>query len=126
MTEPPAAAARRYKEVVSSIAAAAEALRERDRRRAAELARELVDLEVAMGRAQERAALTRIGVELHWEAALDVLWDESWMTLRRRPEPDPRADPRELDALDAAVAERSAELQAAVHRRGLPWRRRSR
>jgi hypothetical protein len=116
-------AAREYKEVIAGIAAAAEALRERDRERAAELARELVGLTEAMQRAEERAGLTRLGVELHWEAALDALWVESWMKLRPRPRPDLRADPADLDALDAEVEARSAELQEAVRRRfGLPRR----
>lgn len=118
-------ATRRYKEVVAGLAGAAEALRERDRQRAAGLARELVDLDAAMVRAERRATLSRIGIELHWEAALDVLWEESWLTLRPRPEPDPQADPRDLDALDAAVEERSAAVAQAARRRtfGLPRRR---
>jgi hypothetical protein len=116
-------AAREYKEVVAGIAAAAEALRERDRERAAALARELVGLTEAMEHAEERAGLTRLGVELHWEAALEALWVESWMKLRPRPGPAPNVDPAAIDALDAEVEARSAELQEAVRRRwGLPRR----
>jgi hypothetical protein len=116
-------AAREYKEVVAGIAAAAEALRERDRERAAELNRELVGLAEAMAHAEERAGLTRLGVELHWEAALEALWVESWMKLRPRPRPDRRADPAAIDELDAAVEARAAELLAATRRRwGLPRR----
>jgi hypothetical protein len=110
-------AAREYKEVVAGIAAAAEALRERDRQRAAALARELVGLTEAMEHAEERAGLTRLGVELHWEAALEALWVESWMKLRPRPGPAPHADPAAIDALDAEVEARAAELQAATRRR---------
>jgi hypothetical protein len=117
-------AAREYKEVVAGITAAAEALRERDRERAAALARELVGLADDMYGAGERAALSRLGVQLHWEAALEALWVESWMKLRPRPGPDPRADPADLDALDAEVEARAAELQEAVRRRlRLPGRR---
>jgi hypothetical protein len=116
-------AAREYKEVIAGITAAAEALRERDRERAAALARELVGLTEAMEHAEERAGLTRLGVELHWEAALEALWVESWMKLRPRPGPAPYADPAAIDALDAEVEARSAELQEAVRRRwGLPRR----
>ncbi|MHA6627781.1 hypothetical protein ACU61A_20280 [Pseudonocardia sichuanensis] len=116
-------AAREYKEVIAGITAAAEALRERDRERAAALARELVGLAEAMHGAGERAALTRLGVQLHWEAALEALWVESWMKLRPLPGPDPRADPADLDDLDAEVEARAAELQEAVRRRfGLPRR----
>jgi hypothetical protein len=115
-------AARRYQEVIAGLDAAADALRERDRERASELARLLVDLDDAMVRAVERAALTRLGVDLHWETALESLWTESWLKLR--PLPDPPAAPGDLAALDAAVDARSAELQDAVRRRrfGLPGR----
>jgi hypothetical protein len=116
-------AAREYKEVVAGIAAAAAALRERDRERAAALNRDLVGLAEAMAHAEERAGLTRLGVELHWEAALEALWVESWMKLRPRPGPDPRADPAAIDELDAEVEARAAELLEATRRRfGLPRR----
>lgn len=116
-------AAREYKEVVAEIAAAAEALRGRDRERAAALNRELVGLGGAMAHAEERASLTRLGVELHWEAALEALWVESWMKLRPRPGPDRRADPAAIDELDAEVEARAAALLDATRRRwGLPRR----
>jgi hypothetical protein len=70
-----------------------------------------------MERAGERAALTRLAVELHWEAAMEALWVESWMTLRRRPDPDPRADPARLAEYDAELEQRAAQLQEAVKRR---------
>lgn len=117
-------AAREYKEVLAGITAAVAALRERDRQRAAGLSRELVSLEDDMLRAGERAGLTRLGVELHWEAALEALWTESWMKLRPRPRPDPRADSADLAALDAEVEQRSAELQEAVRRRRFGFPRR--
>lgn len=121
---PPGAAAREYKEIIAGIAAAAEGLRERDRERAGELARRLVGLEDHMLLAGERAALSRFGVELAWESALEALWVESWLKLRPRPGPDPRGDPAAIDELDAEVEQRAAELTDAVRRRrfGLPRR----
>ena len=46
------------------------------------------------------------------------------MTMRRRPAPDPRADPADLARHEAEVERRAAELLAAVRRRrfGLPRR----
>lgn len=113
---------REYKAVVAGITAAAEELRERDRERAAVLARELVRLGSEMLRAGEGAAMTRVAVELHWEAALEALWAESWMQLRPRPGPDPHANPADHDGLDAELERRSADLLDAVRRRrfGLP------
>ena len=117
-------AARQYKEVVAGITAAVDALRERDRERAAELARELVRLDDEMLLAGERAALTGFVVSLHWEAALEALWVESWMRLRPLPGPDPHADLVDLAVVEADVERRAAELQDAVRRRrfGLPRR----
>jgi hypothetical protein len=108
---------RRYREIIAGIAEAAEKLRTADQERANWLARDLVELERNMVRAGERAALTQLGVELSWEAALDALWVESWMTLWPRPAPAPGGDPARLDELDAEVEERREELMDAVRRR---------
>jgi hypothetical protein len=118
MTELPGPrAAQRYKDVVADLAAAVDDLRERDRARGAELARDLVDLDDAMVRAGVRASLSQFGAEMAWEEALDLLWQESWMTLRLRPAPAPDMDPARMDELDRAVEDASAELREAVRRR---------
>jgi hypothetical protein len=120
-------AAREYKAIIGGLTDAADALRERDRKRAAELVRELADRDDAMTRIGERVALTRLGVELHWEAAIEALWSESWMTLRPMPVPERSgaapAGPADFDALDAAVTARFADLMDAVRRRRLGLRR---
>ncbi len=115
--------ARRYKDVIGELTAAADALRDRDRARAAALARELVDLDAAMVAAGERAGMSRLAVELRWEAALEALWDEQWMTLKPRPRPDPDADPERLDELDRAADLAATELLDAVRTR-FPFGRR--
>jgi hypothetical protein len=109
-------AAQRYKDVVAGLSAAADGLRERDRQRVAELARRLVDLDAEMARTGDRATLSLVGAEMAWENALDALWQESWMTLRRRPAADPSAATR-LDDLDLEVEQAAAELHDAVRRR---------
>jgi hypothetical protein len=110
-------AAREYKDVIAELTAAADSLRERDRARVAELRRLLVEIDERMVRAGERAALSRLAVELQWDAVLDALWPESWMTLRPRPQPDPHAAPERLDELDAAAERAAEELLAAVRKR---------
>ena len=109
--------ARDYKTIVAGLADAAEKLRATDRAKAAALAVELVELQRRMYQAADRAALTRVGVELSWEAALEALWVESWMTLRRRPAPAPGGATTSLDELDVEVERCTAELLAAVKRR---------
>lgn len=110
-------AAREYKEIIAEISAAVEGVRERDRERAAALARELVGLREAMQQATKRVELTRIGAEMQWQEALEALWAESWLRLRTRPGPDPRADPAQLDRWQAELEHRGAELKEAVRRR---------
>ncbi|MDN5859304.1 MAG: hypothetical protein L0H84_11850, partial [Pseudonocardia sp.] len=98
-------AAERYRAVIARLDAIADEFRERDGERAVALRAELVDLGRAVEQADARAALTRFGVDLHWEVALDALWPESWLKLRPKPGPDPRAGAADIDAHDAAVAE---------------------
>lgn len=117
-------AAAEYKAIMAQLTAAADALRVHDRDRATQLAHQLGGLERAVRSARERAALTRFGVELHWEAALEALWPESWLKLRPRPGPSPRAVDAGIDDLDAQVAEATDALLEAVRRSrfGLPRR----
>ena len=51
-----------------------------------------------------------------------MLWSESWMTLRPRPQPnrtppDRGAEPEALDALDAEVERTADDVLRAVRRR---------
>jgi hypothetical protein len=117
MTSPDESATRRYKDIMAEVTTAADGLRRDDLRRAAQLREELIRLEDEMLRTGERARLSASVVELHWEAALDLLWAESWMNLRRLPAPDPTADPARLDAYDVEVQRRSDALREAVRRR---------
>jgi hypothetical protein len=103
--------------VIGELTQAADALRERDRVRARELERRLVDLDKAMEHAEVRAGTSRLVAELAWESVLDALWEESWMTLRRRPRADPRADPARLDELDETLQQATAAVLDAVRRR---------
>ena len=109
--------ARHYRDVVGELTAAADGLRERDRDRAADLARELVDLDKAMVSAAERAAMSRLAVELRWEMVLDALWKEEWMELKLRPRPDPEADPERLAALDREAVLAANEVLETVRTR---------
>lgn len=117
-------AARRYREITGELTETVERIRRADQAHAAELLGRLGELDEAMTRAAERAALTRLSVNLHWEAALEALWDEQWMTLRPLPAPNAPTVVRDLDELDTRMELRYQELVDALHRRGLPLRRR--
>jgi hypothetical protein len=115
--EPPRDAVRAYKDVIGELTGATAALRERDRRRAEALKGRLAELAKVTADAEERAAVARFVAQLHWETVLDALWQESWMTLRRRPGPDPDADPADLDVLNNALVRAAEDVLEAVRRR---------
>jgi len=106
-----------YRAVIARLDAVADDLRASDTERASALRAALVDLESTVEQADSRAAQTRFVVDLHWEFALEVLWPESWLKLRPKPGPDPRARGVDIDKHDAAVADTLDVLLAAVRRR---------
>lgn len=98
-------------------------MRRFDTERAAQLTEELAELDEAMQAAGNRAALTELAVYLRWEAAMESLWGERWMTLRPLPLPDADARAGDLDFLDAVVEQRYQALLEIVRRRPLLGRR---
>jgi hypothetical protein len=116
-------AVRAYKDVIGELTGATAAQRERDRRRAEALKGRLDELARKTAEAEASAAVALFVAELHWEAVLDVLWQESWMTLRPKPVPDPDADPADLDALNTALVRAADDLLEAVRRRAFGFSR---
>jgi hypothetical protein len=88
---------------------------------------QLKDLVSELGRelraASDQHILARAGNLLAWEQTLEILWVESWMTMRPFPKRDrfAKGDPVELIA---RVEARVADLRAEVQRRGLRMLRR--
>lgn len=113
----PTSAAQRYKQIVAGLDDAARAAQERDRERAAELAPLAAQTHDELVRSGDRAALTRAGVELRWEAVVKALWAERWFLLRPPPEPNREAHPDHLDFLDRRVETAYEALLAAIRRR---------
>ncbi len=119
----PTSAAQRYKQIVAGLDDAAEAARSHDRERVEELGELVGNSDAELRRSGDRAALSRAGVELRWEAAVQALWAERWFLLRPRPEPDRTAHPAHLDHLDRKVEEAHAALLQAIRRRRLSLRK---
>ncbi len=117
-------AAREYRDVVAELTRAADALRSRDLLRVEELKQQLRRADAELTAAEERATLSRLVVDLHWEAVVDALWQEAWMTLRLPPEPDRDADPERLEEWEADVDRAATEVLDAVRRRTFGFRRR--
>jgi hypothetical protein len=116
-------AARRYKDITGGMTDAVARMRRFDTERAAQLTEILVELDERMRTASNRAAISELASYLRWEAAMESLWGESWMTLRPLPLPDPNTNPRDLDYLDAVVEQRFQVLLEIIRRRPLIGRR---
>ena len=116
-------AVERYKEIIGTATGAIDAMRERDRKRCGELVERLAASQDRMAEIMEREQLVRLGVELHWEFAMESLWHERWMTMTPRPEPDESVPVREQGAYDTAMDLAYQALQDALQKRTLLRRR---
>lgn len=94
-------AARRYKEIAGLNTESVERMREHDRALVEELEKRLEQAEKALAEAAEHERVAKMGVRLHWEAAMEQLWNEHWLTVKPLPQPAspaPRMNPLECDA----------------------------
>lgn len=94
-------ATRRYKDVAGLNTEAIERMREADRALVEQLDQRLRTAERALAEVSERERVARMGVELHWEAAMEELWAERWLKLEPMPQPAdpaPAMNPLECDA----------------------------
>ncbi|HEY4022756.1 MAG TPA: hypothetical protein VGM75_28955 [Pseudonocardiaceae bacterium] len=94
-------ATRRYKDVAGLNTEAIERMREADRALTDKLNQQLRTAEQALTEVSERERVARTVVEVHWEAAMEQLWDERWLKLESMPQPAkpaPAMDPLECDA----------------------------
>jgi hypothetical protein len=94
-------AARHYKQIAGLNTEAVERMREADRGLEDKLRQQLAAMERALTEVSERERVARMGVDLHWEAAIEELWAERWLTIAPMPrpaKPAPAMSPLECDA----------------------------
>lgn len=117
-------AIRRYKELAEANSESVQRMRDHDRALAEQLRRRLAEAEQHLALATERERVARMGVRLHWEAAVEELWNERWLPVPPlRPSDDVPAD-LDLATADVEVGRRYEALLAALRRPGLlPTRR---
>jgi hypothetical protein len=117
--------ARDYRAAVAAMTEGVAGDSERNARRVAELEVAVRRLGRELEEASELRVAARVGNVLAWEAALEVLWVESWMTMRPFPKPDRLASGDDVADRITAVEKAVEALQAAVARRplGLAGRR---
>ncbi|RKT52373.1 hypothetical protein [Saccharothrix australiensis] len=115
----PVSAVERYKEVVALADQSVNRMRERDRERIAELVERLAASQDRVAALIEQEELTRFGVRLLWDAAVEALWEERWMRMPPLPEPEESVPPRDqrdyLVAMDVAYQ----ALEDLLQKRGL-------
>jgi hypothetical protein len=111
-------AADEYKAVIAELTAGFDTDAARNADRVEELRLEVAELNKGLKAASDQHVIARVGNILAWEDALELLWVESWMTMKPFPRPDrfAKGDPAALvTKVEACVG----ELRALVQRRGL-------
>jgi hypothetical protein len=116
-------ASERYREIAGWATDAMDRMRARDRERAAELDRELSEIEQRMAQLAVQEQVVRMGVRLHWEAAVEALWNEHWLTIGPLPRPDERAPEASHLHFDTEIGRTYHALEQSLAKRSLIRRR---
>ncbi|HEX6342730.1 hypothetical protein [Umezawaea sp.] len=112
-------AVERYKEVIGSAGEAIAAMRRHDEERVADLVARLAESQDRMADAIEREKVVRLGAALHWEAAVELLWEERWMKMRPMPGPDERVPARDQREYNTAMDVAYQALEESLQKRTL-------
>ncbi|SHH00379.1 hypothetical protein [Streptoalloteichus hindustanus] len=135
----PGSAAARYKEITGRVAELVARQREQDRERAVVLERVALRAWQELAEAGEREHMVRVIAEAQWEAAVEALWEERWMSIQPLPAQEDLAPQRaadvaaldglpisrpDLNHLDREVERTYQALEDALRKRGfLRYRR---
>ncbi|GAA0217290.1 hypothetical protein GCM10010492_13900 [Saccharothrix mutabilis subsp. mutabilis] len=112
-------AVERYKEIVALADESVRRMREVDHQRVVEALDRLVASQDRMAEAVEQEMLTRVGVTLLWESALDLLWDERWLTMKPLPNPDESVPPRPQGHYNGMMELAHQRLEDSLQKRTL-------
>lgn len=112
-------AVERYKEIVALAGESVRRMREVDERRVKEALDRLVASQDRMAEAVEQEMLTRVGVTLLWESALDLLWDERWLTMKPLPAPQESVPPRPQEHYNGMMELAHQRLEDSLQKRTL-------
>ena len=116
-------AVRRYKELADLNSESVRRMREHDHVLAEQLRAKLATTEQALAQALQREKMARAGVRLHWEAAVEELWNARWLAVPPlRPPVDVPPD-LDLTTADIEVGRTYEVLLDALRHQGLLTKR---
>jgi len=112
-------AVERYKEIIGTAGDAIAAMRAKDDERVADLVARLAESQDRMAEVIDREKVVRLGAALHWEQAVEALWDERWMTMSPMPRPDERVPARDQREYNTAMDVAFQALEESLQKRTL-------
>lgn len=115
----PLSAVERYKEVVALAGESVERMRAHDRARVRQLLEKLAESQERMAAALDQEKAVQEDVEMHWESAVEALWEERWTSIGSRPAPDESVPPRPQHEYNTAMDVAFRALEEALQKRSL-------
>ncbi|MET8762441.1 hypothetical protein [Lentzea sp. NPDC004782] len=112
-------AVERYKEIIAIATDAAARQRKLDEVRCAELAERIAATQQEIAEVRDRERVVRMGAALHWEQAVEQLWNERWLQMVTPPLPDESVPPRPQSEYNRAMDVAYQALEDSLAKRTL-------
>ncbi len=112
-------AVERYKEIIAIATDAAARQRKLDEVRCAELAARIASTQEQIAEVRDRERVVRMGAALHWEQAVEQLWNERWLQMVTFPLPDESVPPRPQGEYNRAMDLAYQALEDSLAKRTL-------
>jgi len=112
-------AVERYKEIIAIATDAAARQRKLDEVRCAELAERIAATQQEIAEVRDRERVVRMGAALHWEQAVEQLWNERWLQMVTPPLPDESVPPRPQGEYNRAMDVAYQALEDSLAKRTL-------
>ncbi|MFT7839461.1 hypothetical protein Q5530_25230 [Saccharothrix sp. BKS2] len=115
----PGSAVERYKEIARQVDQSLDRMREHDRERVRLMVGWLIASQERMAEVIGQERVTRGLARVHWEAVVELLWEERWMKITPMPAPDESVPPRPQREYDEAMDRAYRALEEAAQKRSL-------
>jgi hypothetical protein len=112
-------AVERYKEIIGTASESDAKMRAHDEARVADLVAKLTESQDRMAEVIERERVVKLGVALHWESAVEALWDERWLKMSPVPPGEESVPPRDQREYNSAMDLAYQALEDSLLKRSL-------